>query len=578
MNILGLNAYHGDASVSLFTDAGLSIAMEEERFTRLKHQAGFPSLAAARGLQHAGLSAADLQHVAISRDPSAHLHKKVLFALSQGPKLSAVRDRLSNVSKVRDVAPTLAEALGVGDGDIAAQVHRVEHHHAHLASSFFVSPFERAALLSIDGFGDFVSTMWGKGCGNKIEIDHWVEFPHSMGLLYTAITQYIGFAKYGDEFKVMGLAPYGEPEYLDGLRKIVKRRADGSFALDLSYFVHHSEGVNMTWESGSPTIGTVFSSRMEDTFGPRRQPGEPLERKHQNMAASVQALLEEVVLDLLRGLAETTKMKDVCLAGGVALNCTMNGKIQRETPFERIYIQPAAYDGGTSLGAALYVRHHLLGLPRDMVMDHTYWGLEYSREQCKAALDAQGLRYRELADDALAGEVAALIEKGQIVGWYQGRFEWGPRALGNRSIVCDPRNPGMKDHLNHRIKHRESFRPFAPSVLEERTGDWFEDGGKSPFMLMTCQVRKEKQPLVPAITHVDGTARQQTVSKATNPKYWGLIHAFEKRTGVPIVVNTSFNENEPVVNTPEEAISCYVRNDMDVLALGPFLVEKTSAE
>jgi carbamoyltransferase len=578
MNILGLNAYHGDASVSLFTDAGLSIAMEEERFTRLKHQAGFPSLAAARSLTHAGLSAGDLAHVAISRDPSAHLHKKVLFALSQGPKLSAVRDRLSNVSKVRDVAPTLADALGVADGNVTAQIHRVEHHHAHLASCFFVSPFERAALLSIDGFGDFVSTMWGKGCGTKIEIDHWVEFPHSMGLLYTAVTQYIGFAKYGDEFKVMGLAPYGEPEYLDGLRKVVKRRPDGSFALDLSYFVHHSEGVNMTWESGSPTIGTVFSSRMEETFGPRRQPGEPLERKHQNMAASVQALLEEVVLDLLRRLAETTKMKDVCLAGGVALNCTMNGKIQRETPFERVYIQPAAYDGGTSLGAALYVRHHVLGLRRDMVMDHTYWGLEYSREECKAALDAHGLRYRELTDDVLADEVAALIEKGQIVGWYQGRFEWGPRALGNRSIVCDPRNPGMKDHLNHRIKHRESFRPFAPSVLEERTGDWFEDGGKSPFMLMTCQVRKEKQPLVPAITHVDGTARQQTVSKATNPKYWGLIHAFEKRTGVPIVVNTSFNENEPVVNTPDEAISCYVRNDMDVLALGPFLVEKTSAE
>ncbi len=575
MNILGLNAYHGDASAALLTGDGLACAMEEERFSRLKHQAGFPARAVIESLTYAGLDPRDLAHVAISRDPSAHLHKKLLFALSQGPKLSTLRDRLTNVSKIRDVRPTLADALGVDESFLGAQLHKVEHHRAHLASAFYVSPFDKAALLSIDGFGDFVSTMWGRGCGTKIELDRWVEFPHSMGLLYTAITQYIGFMKYGDEFKVMGLAPYGEPEYLDELRSLVTRHADGSFALDLSYFIHHSEGVNMTWENGSPAIGTVFSPRLEQRFGPRRQPSDPLERTHQNMAASLQALLEEVVLDLLRRLAEKTKLTDLCMAGGVALNCTLNGKITRETPFERVYIQPAAYDGGTSLGAALYVKHQILGQPRDLVMDHTYWGLEYTREACKAALDAQGLSYRELPDAALADEVARLVAERQIVGWFQGRFEWGPRALGNRSIVCDPRDPGMKDHLNHRIKHREGFRPFAPSVLEERAGDWFEDGGASPFMLMTCQVRKDKQARVPAITHVDGTARQQTVSKATNPKYWALIHAFERRTGVPMVINTSFNENEPVVNTPEEAISCYRRNDMDVLALGSFLVTRT---
>jgi carbamoyltransferase len=416
--------------------------------------------------------------------------------------------------------------------------------------------------------------MWGHGCGRKIDVDGWVEFPHSMGLLYTAITQYLGFSRYGDEFKVMGLAPYGEREYLDGLRRLVSRRSDGSFTLDLSYFVHHSDGVNMTWDSGAPTIGTVFSDRLEHTFGPRRQPDEPLTQRHQNLAASLQALLEEVVLDLLRKLAAKSGQTDLCLAGGVALNCTMNGKIQGETPFRRVYIQPAAYDAGTALGAALYVKHQILGAPRDFVMNHTYWGLEYSREACKAALDAHSLLYRELPDEALADEVAAHIARRQIVGWFQGRFEWGPRALGNRSILCDPRDPGMKDHLNQRIKHRESFRPFAPSVLEERAGDWFEDGSPSPFMLRTCQVRREKQSLVPAITHVDGTARQQTVSRETNPKYWALIHAFERKTGVPLVVNTSFNENEPVVNTPDEAISCFLRNDMDVLAIGPFLVEK----
>jgi carbamoyltransferase len=574
MNILGLNAYHGDASAALFVDGRLSSAMEEERFSRLKHQAGFPTLAVEHSLRHGGISAGDLDHIAISRDSNAHLHKKLMFALSKAPSLAMLRNRLTNASRIRDVKSSVAELAGVDESTLKAEVHRVEHHHAHMASAFFVSPFERAALLSIDGFGDFVSTMWGKGCGNKIEVDSWVEFPHSMGLLYTAITQYLGFGKYGDEYKVMGLAPYGEPEYLDAMHRLLRVTSKNTFELDLSYFIHHSEGVNMTWESGSPTIGDVFSPKLEQLFGPRREPGEPLTSKHQNIAASLQALLEEVVLGLLRQLAQKTGLKDLCMAGGVALNCTMNGKIQRDTPFERIYIQPAAYDGGTSLGAALYVKHQVLGAPRDFVMDHTYWGLEYTPAECRTALDARALKYRELADEPLAAAAADLIVDGNIVGWYQGRFEWGPRALGNRSIVCDSRSDKMKDVLNSRIKHRESFRPFAPSVLEERAAQWFEMGDASPFMLMTCQVRKEQQAKVPAITHVDGTARQQTVSKASNPKYWSLIHAFEKKTGVPILVNTSFNENEPVVNTPEEAISCYLRNDMDVLVLGPYLVEK----
>jgi carbamoyltransferase len=574
MNILGLNAYHGDASVSLFADDRLVCAMEEERFTRLKHQAGFPALAVQQSLSYGGLTGPDLDHVAISRDPSAHLHRKLMFALSQGPRLASVRDRLSNVSKLRDVKTTLAETVGLDQSSIRAQVHRVEHHRAHMASSFFVSPFDRAALLSIDGFGDFVSTMWGVGCGNKIEVADWVEFPHSMGILYTAITQYLGFPNYGDEFKVMGLAPYGQPEYLDRLHKIVRVKPNGAFDLDLSYFLHHTEGVNMTWDSGAPTIGDVFSPKLERELGPRRRSTDPLQQHHHNMAASLQALLEEVVLNLLRAIAQKTGLKDVCLAGGCALNCTMNGKILSETPFERVYIQPAAYDAGTSLGAALYVKHQVLGARRDFVMDHTYWGLDYSREACKAALDAKQLAYKELDDEAMAEAAADLLTQGKILGWYQGRFEWGPRALGNRSIVCDPRTAAMKDHLNSQIKHREGFRPFAPSVLEERAHEWFEMPGASPFMLMTCQVKHGKQGQVPAITHVDGTARQQTVSKSTNPKYWNLIHAFERKTGVPVVLNTSFNENEPVVNTPAEGVACFLRNDMDALALGPFLVEK----
>ena len=495
-----------------------------------------------------------------------------MFALSQGPRFSLIRDRLANVSRVRDPKPALADALGVCESALPATMHRVEHHQAHMASSFFVSPFDQAALLSIDGFGDFVSTMWGVGRGNKIQIEDWVEFPHSMGILYTAITQYLGFPKYGDEFKVMGLAPLGEPEYLDRLRPLVKRKGMG-FALDLAYFIHHSEGVNMTWEAGSPTLGPVFSPELETLLGPKRDSGEPLDARHRNLAASLQALLEEVVLDLLRGLAEKTKMKTLCMAGGVALNCTLNGKITRETPFEQIYIQPAAYDAGTSLGAALYVRHHVLDQPRDVVMDHVYWGLEYSPAECRAALEKSGLEFRELNDpDELALETAKLLAQGHILGWFQGRFEWGPRALGNRSINCDPRNPRMKDILNHRIKHRESFRPFAPSVTAESASEYFELDQPSPFMLITCQVRQDKREVIPAVTHSDGSARVQTVTRDANPRYWALLKAFERVTGVPVLLNTSFNENEPIVNTPEEAVSCFLRNDMDMLVLGPYLV------
>jgi carbamoyltransferase len=571
MNILGLNAYHGDASAALLSARGLECAVEEERFSRLKHQAGFPGLAALETLKYAGLEPRDLTHVAISRDPSAHIHRKLMFALSQGPRFSLIRDRLANVSRVRDPKPALADALGICESALPATMHRVEHHQAHMASSFFVSPFDQAALLSIDGFGDFVSTMWGVGRGNKIQIEDWVEFPHSMGILYTAITQFLGFPKYGDEFKVMGLAPLGEPEYLDRLRPLVRRKGMG-FALDLAYFVHHSEGVNMTWEAGSPTLGPVFSAELEALLGPKRESGEPLAARHRNVAASLQALLEEIVLDLLRNLAEKSKMKTLCMAGGVALNCTLNGKITRETPFEQIYIQPAAYDAGTSLGAALYVRHHILDQPRDVVMDHVYWGLEYLPAECRAALEQCGLEFRELNDpDELAFETAKLLAQGHILGWFQGRFEWGPRALGNRSINCDPRNPRMKDILNHRIKHRESFRPFAPSVIAEAASAYFELDQPSPFMLITCQVRHDKRDVIPAVTHSDGSARVQTVTRAANPRYWALLKAFERVTGVPVLLNTSFNENEPIVNTPEEAVSCFLRNDMDMLVLGPYL-------
>ena len=396
-------------------------------------------------------------------------------------------------------------------------------------------------------------------------------FPHSLGILYTAVTQYLGFPHYGDEFKVMGLAPLGEPEYLDRLRAIVRDGRGDGFSLDLPYFVHHRDGVTMTWASGSPTIGDVFSPALEQLLGPRRQPADPIDQRHRNIAASLQAVLEDVVLDRLRRLAKRTGQRHLCLAGGVALNCTLNGKILRETPFEAVYVQPASHDGGTSLGAALYVQHHVLGRPRNFVMDHVYWGVEHSRDACRQALDAHRINYRELPMSVLVDEAAALVAQGDVLGWHQGRFEWGPRALGHRSLVCDPRQAAMKDVLNTRVKHRESFRPFAPSVLHERAHEYFELDQASPFMTTACSVKPGMRAAIPAVTHVDGSARVQTVRREINPDYWSLLDAFGRITGVPVLLNTSFNENEPIVNTPDEAVRCFLRNDIDALALGPFL-------
>lgn len=575
MLILGLNAYHGDASAALVIDGQLVAAVEEERFTRLKHQAGFPSHAVRWCLEVAGIKPKELDHIAISRDPNAHLHKKILFALGNRPTATLLRRRLANVAKVRNVKDAVAEALKVPSEALKAQVHHVEHHRAHQASSFFMSPFEEAALLSVDGFGDFLSTMWARGKGEQLEVLGWVEFPHSLGALYTGVTQYLGFPNYGDEYKVMGLASFGEPEYLDNFRQICRAGTDGRFRLNLDYFIHHTKGANMTWESGAPVLNSFYSEHFIRRFGPPRQPGDPLEKQHENIAASLQALLEERLFVLLNRLYDRTKLKRLCMAGGVALNATANGKIFQQTPFEEVYVQPASYDAGTALGAAFYVWHQLLRHPRTFQMTHVYWGPEYSTDEMRKTLMARGLHFLEIADpEVLARETARRLVEEKVVGWFQGRMEFGPRALGNRSIVVDPRRPEMRDLLNARIKHREPFRPFAPSILAEAVGEYFEETYPSPFMAMTYKVKHEKRLIIPAVTHVDGTGRLQTVDRQTNPLYWRLITEFDKLTGVPVVLNTSFNENEPIVCTPEEAVACFLRNDMDVLVMGPFLIEQ----
>lgn len=574
MVILGINAYHGDAAAALLVDGQLVAAIEEERLTRVKHQAGFPYRAVRWCLEKSGVRPEEIDHLAISRDPRAHLHKKILYAFTGLAHMGFLKSRFSNVVKVWNITEEVGKALDISPKVLKAELHHVEHHRAHLASTFYVSPYEQAALLSVDGFGDFVSTMWGIGQGRDLRIDGWVEFPHSLGILYTAVSQYLGFTRYGDEYKVMGLASYGTPEFLDTFRQIVGLRPGGRFRLDLTYFVHHREGTNMTWEQGQPEMSNAFSPKMVQVFGPLRIPGAPIERRHENVAASVQAILEEILLNFLRDLHARTGLTDLCMAGGVAMNCVVNGKIRTETPFQRVYIQPAAYDAGTALGAALYTYHALLHQPRSFVMDHAYWGPEYDFRQAKAALEQRSLRYREMETSSLLDYVADRLAEGKIVGWFQGRMEWGARALGNRSILVDPRRAEMKDLLNTRIKHREEFRPFAPSILAEKVSEYFEDSYPSPFMMMAYRVRPEKRSLIPAVTHVDGTGRLQTVTEEENPLYWKLLSAFEQRTGVPVLLNTSFNENEPIVCTPEEAVECFRRTRMDLLILGNFVVEK----
>ena len=582
MNILGINAYHGNASAALVCDGKLIAAVEEERFNRVKYAAGFPAAAIRYCLQEAGITLGDIDHVAVPRNPYARLATKLFYAVRMP---SFARERARVITKFTAIPAALARAFDSDPSKIKAVFHRVEHHQAHLASSYFVSPFEHAALLSADGLGDFASSMWGTGQGNRMEIAGAIAFPHSLGLYYSAVTQYLGFLKFGDEYKVMGLAAYGQPEQMEAFRDIVRFSPNGGefgFRLGLDYFTHHKTGPEMSWAESdkTPTLGKMFSEAMPKLLGaPARLPDEPLEQRHRNLASSLQARLEEVYLGMLRKLAAKTGAKAVCLSGGVAFNCVANGKIFDETPFEKVYVHPAAGDAGLAVGAAYHVWHQTLGKPRSFVMDHAYWGPGYTQAEIRGAVQASaisrgGFTICELDEDELMRRTASIIADGKILGWYQGRAEWGPRALGNRSIVADPRRPEMKEILNQRIKHREIFRPFAPSILAEKTGEWFQKSHPSPFMTLAYSVRPDKRDKIPAPTHVDGTGRLQTVTREANPRYYALIREFECQTGVPVVLNTSFNDNEPIVCRPEEAVDCFLRTQMDALVLGDTLITR----
>jgi carbamoyltransferase len=580
MRILGINAFHGDSAACLVEDGRLVAAVEEERFRRIKHWAGFPSEAIHACLDIAGIqSLSSIDHLAVNQDSQANLLRKLGYLALQRPGLSLVLDRLKNRGARRNLEGHISKAFpGV---PVAAEIHHIEHHLAHLSSAFYVSPFEEALAVSVDGFGDFASAAWGVGRGTELTVDDRIYFPHSLGIFYQALTQYLGFPNYGDEYKVMGLAPYGQPTFLNEMRRIVRLQDDGLFKLNLAVFRHDKERIDYSWTDGTPEVSDLFAPYLEQLFGPRRRPEGPLDDRHRDIARSVQAMYEEAFFHLLEGLYARYGLKDITLAGGCAMNSVANGKVTRRTPFERVYVQPAAGDAGGAIGAALAVWHRLGG-DRRAKMNHAYWGPAFSNRVIELLLadrkkqfDAANCTVAQMVqEETLCAQAARAIASGHVVGWFQGRMEWGARALGNRSILCDPRRGDMKELLNRKIKRRESFRPFAPSILREAVSDWFEVDDNVPFMMKVLPVREEKRGRIPAVTHVDGSGRLQTVSQDANPLYYRLIEYFADLTGVPLVLNTSFNENEPVVCRPEEALDCFLRTEMDVLVMGNWVLTR----
>lgn len=591
MDILGISCFFHDAAAVLVRDGEVIAAAEEERFTRKKHDYDFPSQAIRFCLQRGQVRARELDYVAFFEKPFVKFERILFSTLQTFPRSRRVfqESMVSWMTEKLWIKNLIKDKLGVAEEKILFG----NHHLSHASSAFFCSPFDEAAILTVDGVGEWATATYGRGKGTEITLLNEIRFPHSLGLLYSAFTAYLGFEVNEGEYKVMGMAPFGEPKYLDKAYRLIRVENDGSFQLDMDYFsFHHS-------------TDRTFNGKFVDLFGPPRDPkalfftprsGYPayfgerpsnynsLARENQHyadIAASIQVATEETLVKMANHLHRETGLKKLCMAGGVALNSVANARILRETPFEEIYVQPSAGDGGGAMGAALWANHMVLRKPRKFILEHAYWGEEHNQERIETYLNADNIAHERIGDDeGLISRVIDELEAGKVVGWFQGRFEWGPRALGNRSILADPRRPDMKDIVNTKIKFREPFRPFAPSVLEDETDTFFvlpEPARHYParFMLYVVDVREDKREAVPAITHVDGTGRLQTVNKNTNPRYYRLIQRFGEATGVPVVLNTSFNlKGEPIVNTPEEAFSTFTRSGMDVLVLDHCIIRK----
>jgi carbamoyltransferase len=576
MIILGINAYHADSSAAILIDGKLVAAIEEERLRRVKHWAGFPSMAIEFCLKEAGIGFEAVDHFAIGRDPKAKLINKLRYLLNNpGGSLSAINGRLKNSKKVASLQNELASLSNMPASRFKNKITQAEHHRSHLASAFFASPFEEAACVSIDGSGDFTTTMIAVGKSNQIEVLDSVDFPHSLGIFYTAFTQLLGFPHYGDEYKVMGMAPYGEAKYLDKLEKIIQLTDDGLFKLNLEYFRKGTEGIISYNDDHVPLVQPMFSRKLMNLFGEARKKEAPLTQYHKDLAASVQRMTEQTIFHILQNAQRKTGLENLCLAGGVAQNSVANGKIKSKTSFKNIYITSAGHDAGLAVGSALFVHNQLLKKERMPALMSAYTGSHFSNDEIKSFLTAQKINYCELADEILFDKITDCLIKGGVVGWFTGRAEFGPRALGGRSILADPRRADAKEILNLKIKRRESFRPFAPSILKEYVDEYFEYTDEVPFMEKVYPIRESKRKVIPAVTHVDGSGRVQTVDKNISPRYYQLIETFRKKTGVPVLLNTSFNENEPIVNSPADALNCYLRTNMDLLVMENILVSRS---
>lgn len=576
--ILGINTFHGDASCALVEQGRVLAAVAEERINRIKHSAGFPSLALKEVFRIAGADPRDLFAIAVGRNPQVHRGRK-LFYLSTHPRMlltALMRRRVHRslytltlkVAKILNLTPSFIERI---------RFYPVEHHLAHAASAFFASPFSEAWILTMDGFGDFVSLLIARGMGRRIEPMFRLFYPHSLGILYQATTQFIGFPHYGDEGKTMGLSPYGDssdPSLFTGLYQILP--GPPYFKLQPEWFRHFHQGIPLDFFSPEPRVPPLYTPLWEKYFGPPRDPAEPLTSREQNLAWAAQFVLEAAVFNILSDLYKRWSCRNLCLAGGVALNCVLNGKILTHTPFEHCFVFPAAGDDGLAVGAAYWVEAVEKGVRPEPVRV-PLWGPEFSREQCLSVVHSlrPPARIEIVKNKELLYRRAAMsLSRSKILGWFSGRMEYGPRALGSRSILADPRNPSMKDRLNRRIKRREPFRPFAPAIMREHVREWFVSDCESPAMLHVIPFRPEKRSLVPAVVHVDGTGRLQTVTLEDHPRFYALLKAFYEETGVPLLLNTSFNENEPIVCTPEEALQCFLRTDMDILVLENIWIER----
>ena len=581
MKIIGINAFHADSSACLIIDGKLISAVEEERFNRIKHWAGFPLESIKYCLRESNLNLSDIDHISINIDPKANYFKKILFLIKHRPSLKLIFNRFKKKKKYNSIREILNKEFN--GSNFNGQINNIEHHYAHLSSAFHVSPFEESCILSVDGFGDFASTAWGYGKNNKIKIDNKIHFPHSLGIFYQALTQFLGFKNYGDEYKIMGLAPYGKPTYVNQLRKILVTKPNGNFELNLDYFKFHKENFNYRWENGKVEIEDLYTDKIKTLLGPERIQGEDLTNFHKDLAHSTQKIYEEAFLNILNNLYDKYQNDNLCIAGGCGMNSVANGKIKNNTKFKNIYVQAAAGDAGGAIGAAFATHYKISNKKRVFKMKHAYWGTSFNDNQIldclkknEKIIENQKCSFKLISkNNELNKIVANDISEGKVVGWFQGKMEWGPRALGNRSILGDPRRSDMKDILNLKIKRRESFRPFAPSILREHVSDWFENDDDVPFMMKVYQIKEDKRKNIPAVTHVDGSGRLQTVYQETNKKYYDLINEFYKLTNVPLVLNTSFNENEPIVSSPEEALSCFLRTKMDTLVMENYIIKRT---